>query len=81
MAYFNDNNNTDFYPTFSASGELGDYQFLNQALATGEEYAEGWEAPWGTIGQPGSMVGPSTGLRATASYGEHYYSSRLLVDG
>ena len=33
MAYFNNANNTDFYPTSSAFGELDPYLFVGQAPA------------------------------------------------
>ena len=56
MAYFNNTNNTNFYPTPSASGEFNTYPFLNHASATedvtGQVY-DTFTSRW----QPGPMVG------------------------
>ena len=73
MAYYN---NPCSYPTSSASGELEFYSLLSQMLATEEANSQAHDTfadQWNTIGRPGPMVGSPTSLRATASYGEHYW--------
>ena len=73
MAYYN-TNNAGFYPTYSASNELEAYPFLGQMSATGEADAQTYHPladPWNMAGQPSHLVGWSTSLQATASYGKH----------
>lgn len=83
MACSNDGKDAGFYPTPSASGELGEHQSLSQTSTAGEECTEVQTSTdgWDGIGQPRPMVGSPTSLRATASYGKYHCSSRLSVGG
>lgn len=77
MAYFDDANDTTFYPSFSNFAQFDAYPTLGQTSATEEEgvttldtFAHGW----GVSGQPGHMVGFPQSLRPEAGFGEYGYS-------
>ena len=79
MAYFNNINNADFYPT-SPSGEFDMYPFLSRMSAneeaiihTHDTFTNGWRMDE----QPGHMIGSSTSLQVEASFGKHHRS--LLI--
>ena len=74
MAYSNNYDNSSFYSTFSAPGEFETYPFLDQIPTIEEANVHPHNPladPWGTAGQPSHLVGSSTSLQATASYGKH----------
>ncbi|KAF9652320.1 hypothetical protein BDM02DRAFT_3109315 [Thelephora ganbajun] len=68
MAYFN--NNANFYPTSSASGEPYEYPFLGQRLVTEGPDIQAHHAlanRWNMTEQPGPMVGEPTSPQVTAN--------------
>jgi hypothetical protein len=84
MAYFNNINNANFYPTSSTSGEFGMYPLLSQMSANEEQ---GQDIPthdpftngWRMDEQPGHMIGSLTSLQAEASFGKHHQSPHRRV--
>jgi len=70
MAYFDNTNNTDFYPLHDISGELGFYPFAEQTSATEEigmvenSTFSDW---WGMVGQLGPVTCPPTNPWTTVS--------------
>ena len=74
MNYFNDY--ASFYPISSARDEFDAYQFPDQTSATeGVNYNAPYSTftdPRGIPEQPRTIVGSSTSLPATDSYGTHY---------
>ena len=73
MAYFNPFNNANFYSAPSMPfEEFNTYPTQTQATEqAGDENPYAFTDGWSTSRQPGSMVGPSTSLRAEASFGKH----------
>ena len=76
MDYFNHFNNANLYPTSSMPfGDLNTYPTQMSATEQfGDENPHTFTNSWNTDRQPGGMVGPSTGLRAEASFGKHDYA-------
>ena len=73
MAYFNNTNNTNFYPAPSASGELEAHPFLSHTSAAEEDNNQMYDTSvdqWNMIRQSGPVVGSRANLRATAGYGK-----------
>lgn len=75
MASYNNVNNSSFYYSIpSGSVEFDSYPFLGQMSATEEankQTTSTVDGRWNTIGWHEPMVGSSSSLQATASYGEH----------
>ena len=77
MAYFNDTNNTNFYPTLSAPGELDAYPSLNHTSVTEEFNEQAYNTfpyRWGMVGQAGLTANSPT----RANYGRCHYN--IFVD-
>jgi hypothetical protein len=65
MADFNDNTNS--YPTTSAAGDLNLYLSRTFGLPADEGLTQGIDTranPWGMVGQPDPMIGPSADVLA-----------------
>lgn len=71
MAYFNNTQNTNFYPTPSTFGEPDAYPVLSHTLATEEVNEQTYNTftdRWSAVGQPGFMIGSPT----RTSHGEYH---------
>jgi len=74
MAYYNDASNADYYSF--VSGEAYSYPspcqtFVTETERTYEQIYAGPTDQWSVVRQSGPMIGSSTSLRATDSFGEH----------